>query len=671
MKRYTMAVVLGLWAVGARAAEVRLPAGAVVELQLTGREQIKPAFDQSALGQILHEPQMRVFLERPKEWFTQEWQEEIAGAKTTAAGTLLRRLLAKPGRVGVYPGDKPGIVWAAALGADAEDIQKQVTALRAERNVPDEHTQIIDNVFLFASSAELLKTAAAALNKPEPAPAAPQLVGTAIGWLRADVPALREMLRTKTDQAAAAARFDKFLTALGFDVVRELELAWSFDGPAVRMESRVLTKGEPTGLLKALTDLPPVDEASLKLLPRNAASGGVSRINLLGVWDAVLAAIQAGSDQADWEKFELRRGELDAKLGFKLREDLVAAVGDTLAYYAEAAPSPIMPGMAALVVTLQDGAKVGACLDRLVAYANDQSPTGRPMPLRIDSRDVDGRKVYSLTGIPFYAPSWTVAGDRLVVANSAQGLDTALAQLAKPQGSILENEDFRKARAALPAQAVAVTYEDTKQLIVGVYGLAQMIGPLMAMQGGPALPFDPNLLPPLATIQEKLFGTVGVFTTDKEHLTFRNYGPFGMNVGVSAGGGGMMLGMILPALTRARGKAHEANCAAHLRQIGLGCHMYADEHNGKFPERLEVLRDDYLKDAQTLHCPAAAGRADSVSYGYLKGVAKTDDGKILAFDAEGNHPGGRHVLYCDGQVNWLTEAQFQEAIRRQSPAKKE
>jgi len=37
---------------------------------------------------------------------------------------------------------------------------------------------------------------------------------------------------------------------------------------------------------------------------------------------------------------------------------------------------------------------------------------------------------------------------------------------------------------------------------------------------------------------------------------------------------------------------------------------------------------------------------------------------ILAHDQKDNHQGGRNVLYVDDRVEWATENQFQELIKR-------
>lgn len=104
----------------------------------------------------------------------------------------------------------------------------------------------------------------------------------------------------------------------------------------------------------------------------------------------------------------------------------------------------------------------------------------------------------------------------------------------------------------------------------------------------------------------------------------------------------VLIGVLLPALNRARQTAKDAACMSNLRQLGLGLTMYLNEYKGTFPAHKQTLTDPpspfwgdslmpYLKSTDIFRCPAMspgeyqgnngvvwsfAFDAQHVSYGY-------------------------------------------------------
>jgi prepilin-type processing-associated H-X9-DG protein len=121
----------------------------------------------------------------------------------------------------------------------------------------------------------------------------------------------------------------------------------------------------------------------------------------------------------------------------------------------------------------------------------------------------------------------------------------------------------------------------------------------------------------------------------------------------------VLLGLLLPAMSRVRESARRASCKSNLRQIGLACHMWADDNNEKFPPDLKSLVPNYVDNPRIYKCPS--DRSGSGSYTYLPGRDAAMPGDFfLAHDKDmTNHQGGGfNVLFCDAHVEWYGKSRL-------------
>lgn len=142
----------------------------------------------------------------------------------------------------------------------------------------------------------------------------------------------------------------------------------------------------------------------------------------------------------------------------------------------------------------------------------------------------------------------------------------------------------------------------------------------------------------------------------------------------------ILAAILFPVFARAREKARETNCIAHLKQIGLGLQMYADDYDmllplayidpvSDGPPGLSDVLQPYTKNRQIFRCPSDKDNywtSHGISYNYADGMLEPVVGVSTLIDSpwgleptrvalvsdykEDWHTAGRVVLYADSHV---------------------
>lgn len=125
----------------------------------------------------------------------------------------------------------------------------------------------------------------------------------------------------------------------------------------------------------------------------------------------------------------------------------------------------------------------------------------------------------------------------------------------------------------------------------------------------------------------------------------------------------LMIIVMIPAFTEARGVFERMPCQMNLSIIASALQTYASEDDhGAFPEDINQLIAKGDITTQQLACPSDV--TGQRSYYYVPGYSlESDFGQILMYEDPNVHGGeGGHIMYVDGQVEFVNSPQFEEKI---------
>jgi prepilin-type processing-associated H-X9-DG protein len=111
-----------------------------------------------------------------------------------------------------------------------------------------------------------------------------------------------------------------------------------------------------------------------------------------------------------------------------------------------------------------------------------------------------------------------------------------------------------------------------------------------------------------------------------------------------------------PTVCGGKGKARAAHCISNLKAISTAITLYADDHEGQMPATLEeMVNGTYFPLKWTgLTCPVSKQK---YHYPGAGGMWQSDQTAMAAYCGT-NHVGRMNVLFIDGAVKGLTQAEF-------------
>ncbi|MHC4914129.1 MAG: hypothetical protein ACYTGB_01450 [Planctomycetota bacterium] len=182
----------------------------------------------------------------------------------------------------------------------------------------------------------------------------------------------------------------------------------------------------------------------------------------------------------------------------------------------------------------------------------------------------------------------------------------------------------------------------------------------------------PEQLPAADAIGKHLFPSIRVTRRVEGGLLSEGFCPLGISTGQDPAWWGLatapIYAALFPVYVTAFESASSVYSKSNLRQIGLACHMYADDNDEVFPKKdLNALTPDYVDNKKIFQCRHYRQHSkNGIDYAYIAGMQSTDPGsRVLAYEVQ---PGPRrkvNVLFCDAHVESMTVPRLKATVARQ------
>ncbi|MBN1359764.1 MAG: hypothetical protein JW993_04190 [Sedimentisphaerales bacterium] len=677
-----------------------LPDNVVMFIATSGGDALKGDFQKSIMGRIWNDPSTQTFVNSLKTELMAKIQQEAAGGAGVpqSIGMALeyaRLACTRPIVVGVAQaqvqqgppaclfavvdaGDrKPALVAAlskleAVLGAEkVADVEIGSLKMRGPKGVPA-YWGWVGNYLVVAGNdaqGEVVKY----VSQPR---------ATATGYL-SKVPGHGDALAVYYDYGrlfglmntfAAAQGGEKeighvkaLLAQLGLNNLGIMAARVGFAGPDLVSDGFVQMPEPRTGIYAAFK---PVDPSAFRLVDAQAVAACTFNCDLGGMYDTVMNAIQTVSPEEAYPEIQKGLTHLESEIQIKLRDGLLKSLAGPMVGYTLPAGKMVEAPMGGFVVIakLADPALFEKTMTTLGGYIASKAQG----MLQVGTQAGEGGRTIHIWTSPMLVmaqvmPTWSVAGDQVII-----GSNTALCQMGTRQAlsrgegtkSLLDTAGFKKVAAGLPKNLLSLSYVDSPVQFSQMLMQVQQLWPVAVMaatQQGIKLPV---VLPSLSQIAQDMQPACEYSYATSDGI-YSHYQGSGLEVSLrGVAGAAVGAGIAMPAMGRAREQAKRVASMAHLRQLAVALHMYANDHDNKFPERLEQMQS-YYRDAKVTESPRKPKGFTGPSYIYVPGLsanAPSTQDTVVIYENPEFGLDTILVAFLDGHVEAMKPDAFRKAL---------
>jgi prepilin-type processing-associated H-X9-DG protein len=459
------------------------------------------------------------------------------------------------------------------------------------------------------------------------------------------------------------AEVEVVLKELGVDKVKAINTRMGFDGPDIVVNELIEIPQPRTGLL---TCFKTIDLKTFDMVDAHAVSATAWNCEMSGIYDTIIKAVKAAAGE-DFDEVQEEIAEMEEELNFKIRDGLLESLDGQMLFYT--LPGGITPqspqGGLVLVAKLKNVQLWEQSLAAIGKFAAEESDG----MVQVSSQQQDGNTIHTWSIAPLamaqVMPCWVISDDKVVITSSPVLCNLAIEQIKSGKNSIRTTEGFKKVTKKLPDNLTGLKYSDSKvqfnEMMTGIQQFWPM-ATMFATKSGLKLPF---VLPSLTHIAEEMGPSCQYSWFDDKGLRsyYRGTG-IEQGIGVVAGGA-IGMGVMMPALARAREQARRTVSMSNLKQLTLAVIMYKDDNEGIFPENFDQIKE-YIGTSKALESPMKPKDFNGACYIYVQGYSKnagtstTKD--IIIYENPAICRDKINVAFLDGHVEMMRKDSFLQAL---------
>ncbi|MHC4663221.1 MAG: DUF3352 domain-containing protein [Planctomycetota bacterium] len=493
-------------------------------------------------------------------------------------------------------------------------------------------------------------------------------------------------LETMADELAADPEFHAMFELMGFNAVKGATYHLNIENRVFVDRLHIYSPGERRGLLKMLT-LPANQLKTAARVPRRA-------VYYLGMpvdaklWFNTFKDVLQKADPGGHEEFSGVLSQIKAQ-GFDIEQELLPALGKELCVFA-AFPKGMLtvpiPDIG-FMLELSKPEEFEALIARLLLKVGNNIPL-----TTADYKGVTIRAIEAGKELGGMMPSFAVSNGYVLLASSPQVLKEMLD--VTPEKSLGTSPRFIDWRKRVEEGGCVFATVDTAVIAMGVYDL--LIQQVQKLVRRKKVDIKTAALPTRETLARFLEPFVATVKSDSNGFLFQSAAPVPV-----IGNLGPFVGVIAAVAAAAQGQKAEEKIEASAKvdssvnfgKIYFAAELYAEDNNELYPSSLKgntamfqhLMDKGYLDDPWTLIAPGGKEQVatktgahcilgdGNVSYEFAAlQLSRASGGEpILCYEKAAYSPDGRRaVLYADGRVRILTDADFRKSLEKQSKGNK-